>query len=98
MITGVEKCIQETGIKEGGDVCVKEKTNKRRCDKVYEIVNITENGGEELVFFLYNARRNEQLMKLKGGDYKFTSLFGFFNKTLNFSKKTHWQITLKLRV
>lgn len=76
MITGVEKCIQETGIKGGGDVCIKEKTNKRRCDKVYhEIVNTMENGGEELVFFLQKARKNEQLMKLKGGDYKFTSDF-----------------------
>lgn len=97
MITGVEKCIHETEIKGGGDVCVKEKTNKRRCDNVYEIVNITENRGEELVSFLYNARKNEQLMKLKGGDYKFTSDF-FFNRTLNFGKLTHWQITLKPRV
>lgn len=36
---------------------VSEKTSKRRCDKVYEIVNITENGGEELVSFPYNARK-----------------------------------------
>lgn len=95
MITGVEKCVQETGIKGWGDVCVKEKTNKRRCDKVYEIINITENGGEELVFFLYNARKNEQLMKLRGGDYKFTSGLFFFSRTLNFGKRAHWQITLK---
>lgn len=53
--------------------------------------NITENGGEDPVFFLYNARRNEHLMKLKGGDYKFTSGFAFFffNRTLNFGKRTH---------
>lgn len=56
MITGVEKCIQETEIKGGGDVCVKEKTNKRRCDNVYEIVNITENRGEELVSFIMQEK------------------------------------------
>lgn len=80
MITGVEKCLQETGVKGGVGGCVKEKTSKRRCDKVYEIVNITENAGEELVSFPYNARKNEQLMKLKGGDYKFTSDFFFLTE------------------
>ncbi|KAF4801743.1 hypothetical protein TURU_032090 [Turdus rufiventris] len=60
MITEMEKYIQETGIKGGGDICVKDKINKRRCDKVYEIMNITENGGEELVFFLYNNTELQQ--------------------------------------
>lgn len=50
MITGVEKCIHEAGMKgEGGKFVSNRRQIRGGVITVYKIVNNTENGGEELL-------------------------------------------------